>query len=82
MKTRDIKARMEEVEEGYEDAREEEFNEQLRDFMEGITVNEDDIQGFIDSFTFPDPYNWCYDKVMNEIEDIADQKLQQRKDER
>ncbi len=73
---------MEEVEEGYQDARDEEFNEQLIHFMDGTPATEEDIQGFMDSFTFPDPSSWCYDKVMADLDEIGDQQYEQMRDER
>ena len=82
MRTNQIKARAEELLEGYQDARDEEFNNQLRDLMDGIVVSEDDVQGLIDSFTFPEENDWAFDAVQSEIEDIGDQKYMQYKDER
>jgi hypothetical protein len=86
MRTRDIKARAEELLEGYDEARAEAFYEEFEDMfvVNGALapINEDDVQGFIDSFTFPDEDEWAYDQVENEIADIEDQRYQQMKDER
>jgi hypothetical protein len=86
MRTRDIKARAEELLEGYDEARAEAFYEEFEDMfvVNGALapIDEDDVQGFIDSFTFPDEDEWAYDQVENEIADIEDQRYQQMKDER
>ncbi len=85
MRTRDLKRRMEEVEEGYDEAYEEAFSLEFRDFIKPMlhdndVITEDDLQGFLDSFTFPDQADWCYDKVQSELDDIGDQRYQQHKE--
>ena len=90
IRTRDIKARAEELLEGYDDAMDEKFNEEFRDaFSEHFKENQiegiityDDVQGFIDSFEQPDEYKWAYDKVNSEIDDMADQAHEEARDER
>jgi len=87
MNSRQIKDRACELSEGYEEARDYEFNEQFRDFiaanLEDNTVfEEDDIRGFLESFTFPEEGDWAMDQAMNELEDIGDQKYEQWRDER
>lgn len=91
MRTRDIKARAEELSIGYEDAYNEAFDKEFQDFIfpQGVNTNiaklsftKDDIQGFMDSFTFPDEGDWALDQVQSEIEDIGDQKYEQMRDER
>ena len=81
-RTRDIKARAEEFEDYYEEAREQEFDERLRDLMDGITVNEDDVSGFVESFSFKNIADWCWDKANAEYEDAQEAKYQQMKDEK
>ena len=87
--TKRIKARAEELVEGYEDARDMAFNDEFKDmFMEHFvgktlphnTINEDDIQGFLDSFSFPDEDEWAFDQVQSELDDIGDQKMEEYKD--
>lgn len=88
IRTRDLKARAEELLEGYDDAKNEAFNDEFRDFYKEYEINidnniitQDDIQGFIDNFTFLDEGDWSFDKVQEEIEDAADMELQLCKDE-
>ena len=91
MRTRDFKARAEELTDGYEEARDAEFNSQFLDFIlppggvkdcKAISFTEDDVQGFLDSFDFPEQWDWAYDKVQSELDDIGDQKYEQMRDER
>ena len=89
MNSRKMKDRACELAEGYEEARDEAFNEEFRDFLTEIMeiescdiFTEDMIQGFLDSFTFPEEGEWAMDKALNELEDIADQKYEQMRDER
>ena len=87
MRTRNYKAEIERISQGYETARDCEFDTQLNDFImetreEHGVVTEDDIQGFIDSFTFKEEFEWCADELELELADIADLKYQQMKDER
>ncbi len=86
MRTRDLKARMEEVEEGYQDARDEAFYEEFEDVfvVNGalVPITEDEVQGFIDSFTFESEADWCYSKVQSEIDTYNDCKYEEWKDER
>ena len=87
IRTRDMKARAEELSEGYQEARDEEFTSQfLEEFPESrIEINgitEDDIQGFLDSFTFEDEADWAWSKMESEIDDIGDQMHEQARDER
>jgi len=84
--SRQIKDRACELAEGYEEARDEEFNMQFQDFITALdafnTVTYDDVQGFMDSFTFPEESDWAMDKAESELEDIEDQRYEQWKDER
>ena len=45
-----------------------------------ISVSEADVKGFLDSFTFPDEYDWIANKVSDEYEAYCDQKYQEMKD--
>jgi len=87
MRTNQIKARAEELAEGYQDARDEAFNDEFYDEftdtgMLTTSLTEDDVQGFLDSFTFPDKWDWAFDAVQSELDDIGDQKYEQMRDER
>lgn len=82
------KSLSEEVDEDmYQEARDEAFNDEFKlEFMKIIEgneiVTEDDIQGFLDSFTFPDYEDWATDWVESKIDDYFDSKYQLEKDER
>ena len=84
--SRRIKDRACELAEGYEEARDEEFNMQFQDFITSLdpfnTVTVDDVQGFLDSFTFPEENDWAMDKALTELDDIGDQQYERWKDER
>ena len=88
--SRKIKERAIEIcEEGsYQETRDEEFDEQfINEFFSGNesdreTLTEDDVQGFMDSFTFPDEDEWCMDKACSEADDWADAKYEEWKDEK
>ena len=88
--TNKIKDRACELSEGYEEARDEAFNEEFQEFVSYIKdarvclskMTYDDVQGFLDSFTFPDEGDWAMDQAQNELDDIGDQKYEQWRDER
>ncbi len=85
IRTRDLKARAEELEDGYEEAKAEAFTREVTDEMEGMEVEEMDIdffQGCIDSFTFPDSGDWAWSQMESEIEEIGDQQYELEKDRR
>jgi len=86
MNSRRIKDRACELSEGYEEARDDAFNDEFVEFITGTPTDDkltyDDIQGFLDSFTFQEEGEWAMDKALNELEDIADQKHEQMRDER
>lgn len=89
IRTRDIKARAEELLEQYPDAMEEKFNEEFRHnfkdyfFGKGIeeTITIEEIQEFLDNYDEPDEDSWAYDQVNSEIDDMADAYYQMKKDE-
>ena len=73
----------------YQEARDEEFDRQFKDILmpQGVNTNlekwaltEDDVQGFMDSFTFQDEMEWCFDKVDGELADIGDQQRDAERD--
>jgi len=84
LRTRDYKAKLEEYENQYQEARDDVFDQEFTlEFVENNTlmyITEDDIQGFLDSFTFPDEADWCAIQVQNELETIGDIKYQEWKD--
>ena len=90
IRTSEIKARAEELAEGYQDAKDEEFDNQFRDMFSSyfntklgmhLSVTEDDVQGLMDSFDFPDENTWAFDQVSSELDDIGDQAMEQARDE-
>ena len=84
MRTRDYKAELDEIANGYQEARDEEFNAQFRDmfFMATDILTEDDIQGFLDSFTFPDEEDWAADEFESRRDSYYDAKMEEEKDRR
>ena len=93
--SRRIKDRACELAEGYDDARDEAFNEEFRDMFTSQlkvgnskihfineSVTEDDIRGFLDSFSFDEENEWAMAKALSELDDIGDQKYEQMRDER
>ena len=83
-RTRDMKARAEQLSEGYQDAKDYEFNEQFTNFITGTPASqpltEEDVQGFLDSFTFPDETEWSWNEMESELDDIDDQRYEEEKD--
>ncbi len=84
MKIRNLKAKVEAKADSYQSAKDEEFKQQFNDFMLDLEdpITEDDLQGFMDSFTFPDEADWCLDEVLSDIDTAEDAKYQLQKDER
>ena len=85
--TNQIKNRACELSEGYEEARDEAFSEELIDFLKPIfadndVITYDDIQGFLDSFSFDEEGDWAMSKALSELDDIGDQQYEQMRDER
>ena len=61
----------------YEEARDEAFNEEFRqmfhkDMINTTIITYDDIQGFLDSFTFKDEDEWLADGYESELGDCID----------
>ena len=90
MRTRDYKADIEKISEGYQEARDEEFNDQFRDFLcdeeyvmkSNTIITEDDVQGFLESFTFPEEFEWSASEYESQIDAYEDAKFESFKDER
>jgi len=83
MNSRRIKDRACELAEGYEKARADEFRTQLTDEMEGMEVDEMDIdffQGFLDSFNFQDENDWALDQAEDEYADAQEAKYEEYRD--
>ena len=93
--TRNYKADIEELGEGYQEARDEEFNQQFRDFISDYiqvgtihteansllpTIAKDDVQGFIDSFAFTDVADWCASEYESRRDSYEDAKYEEMKE--
>jgi len=72
----------------YQEARDEAFDEELRDMFkhyfneeeQKLIITYDDIQGFLDSFTFPSENVWCMEKACGEADDYGDMKMEEERD--
>ncbi len=85
--SRAIKNRAIELLEGFDEAMDEKFSDEFRDFIKPMladndVITYDDIQGFLDSFETLDENEWAFEQVDAELAEIGDQKYQQWKDER
>ena len=82
MRTRNYKADLEELEDDYQEARDHEFSYQFYQYFkpEGGTITEDDVQGFLDSFEFPDVADWCVSEYQSRLESFEDAKYEEMKD--
>ena len=91
MRTNTYKANLERIAEGYEEARDIEFDIQFRDMFNEyfltekgmkIVITEDDLQGFIDSFNFEEEFEWCASEYESQRDSYEDAKYEQMRDER
>ena len=84
MRTRQYKADFEEIADGYQEASDEAFNNEFVKFFAELiiegNITEDDIQGFIDSFDFPNEEQWAIDEYQSRLESFEDQKYQEYKE--
>jgi len=87
IKRKNYKSDLDEIAEGYQVARDCEFDTKLTDFIrktreaDGV-VTEDDIQGFIDSFEFIEENEWCEMEYAEQIGAFEDVKYNEIKDKR
>lgn len=85
-RVRDMKARAEELLDGYQDARDHEFNlyirKELEEWSDDEEITEEDLVTLVGSFKFPEEGDWAWDAVQSEIEDVEDQRHEQMRDER
>ena len=71
----------------YEEAKNEAFTNEFIDFIKSCNfpqeqINEDDIQGFLDNFSFKDEDEWISDEYESFIGDLTDQAYEAEKDRR
>ena len=86
-KSQDYKTSLELLGDEYQEARDTEFTIQFQDefgdeFNAIYKITEDDLQGFLDSFTFPDEDQWCVDEYERRLANFNDAKYEAFKDER
>ena len=82
MRNIDYERAIEVIAERYEEAKEEEFNDDFREWMSNQeTVDKDDIQGFLDIWTFPSEIDWCEEQFNDERSAYEDAKYQEMKEE-
>ena len=89
IRTRDYNALIESKLEDYDEAMDEKFNDEFRDFlcdeefiMNPKQITYDDIQGFLDSFEQPDELEWAQSEVESELQGFEDSKYEAFKDQR
>ena len=83
--SRAIKNRAIELLEGFDEAMDEKFSDEFRDFIKPMladndVITYDDIQGFLDSFETPDENEWAFEQVDAELADIEDQQMELERD--
>ena len=86
MRTNQLKARAEEFLAEYDEEMIDELQLRLIQYLEDLTVDDVDtleITDIVDDWVsqLPEAYDWAYDKVQSELDDIGDQKYQACKDE-
>ncbi len=86
MRTRDIKARAEMYVEDYDEEMIDDLNYMLSGYINGKEAEDIDsteIYEIVEHWNMkrPEPWDWAYDKVTSELDDIGDQKYQAMKDE-
>ena len=87
MRAAKYKAYIEEISEGYQEARDEEFHEQFCAFMSEndnyeFIWTEDEVQTFVDAFNFPNEFDWACAELESRFDAEADARYEQMKDDR
>ena len=89
MRTREYKAALDDLEDDYWEARNKSFIEEFEDFMSEYVervpgnfknITEKDLQGFLDSFTFPEAYEWCAKEFEDRRDAFEDAKMEEARD--
>ena len=80
--TRQYKADLEELADGYQEARDYEFNQQFKDTFFKDDLTEEGVQGFLDSFDFPSESDWAVDEYESRRDSFYDAKYEEMRDER
>ena len=86
-RSRDYKADIEKISEGYQDARDKRFHSEfIQEFLysidTGYVLTEDDLRGFLESFTFPEEFEWSASEYESQRDSYEDAKYEEMKDER
>ena len=87
MRTRNYRAEIRELSDNYEAARDQACNDEFVKLYETLLqmnrlITADDLQGFLDAFTFPDEFEWCEVEYESRRDDYFDQKHEEAKDAR
>ncbi len=87
MRTNKMKQMAEDYLDEYNDAMIDNLLSDIKDYLVGLTAEDIDateVYELVEDWEAkrPEPYDWALEQVDNAIEDIADQKYQQMKDER
>lgn len=77
----------EDIAEGYQEARDYEFAQQLKDFLSEYdealgSITEDDVTGFMESFDFQDESDWVAGEYESRLGEYEDAKYEAYKDEK
>jgi len=85
MRTQDIKARAEELEDDYEPAMISNLIEDLDNELTGMSIddiNADILEDIVANwyYNMPSISDWCFDQIDIELNTVADQKYQEYKD--
>ena len=86
IRTNELKRMAEEELEGYDDAMIAELQDQLKDYLDGISIEEVDsteVYELIERWeaALPEPGTWAFDQVESKREDMADMEYESAKDE-
>jgi hypothetical protein len=69
----------------YYDARDFEFDQQFKEFMQDFKrerITEEDIEGFVEAFSFPDEDEWIANELESFIGECADRAYEDFKERR
>jgi nitrate reductase assembly molybdenum cofactor insertion protein NarJ len=85
MRTRDLKALAEEKLDGYDEAMIDDLLTAFKHELDGQVVEDVNEEWIVEIFsnwqeTTPLPFDWAYDEVQSELDDIGDQKYQEWKE--
>ena len=87
MRTNQLKARVETFEDQYDEAMIDDLKEVINNLLDDQSVDDIDLDEiYVEMQAWdskrPTMWDWCFDQVQSELDDIGDQKYQAYKDER